>query len=411
MHEMASPYIPRSIEPVLQKAASEFPAVVLTGPRQSGKTTTLKKIFGRSHRYLSLEPPDVREAALEDPRGLLAMNPPPVILDEAQYAPELLPYVKEIIDGNRSAAGQFIVTGSQNLLLMERTTESLAGRAAVLRLLPMTNREIVRDPGRAPRWERGPSDAKAQRVLPLPELWAGFIRGCFPELIASPRRDVALWHSSYMQTYLERDVRNLRQIGDLTLFQAFLRAVAARSAQLLSLTDLARDLGIAVNTVKAWMAVLEATHQILIVRPYFANVGKRLVKRPKVYFTDVGTLCYLTGVRDPEHAAAGPMAGPIFETAVIAEVFKTLLHRGAEPRLSFWRTSTGSEVDLIVEDGQRLIPIEIKLSSTPRPRMAAQIRSFRDALGAKVAPGYVVHPGDTMLPLGEGVTALPFAAL
>jgi len=396
---------------VLQNAASEFPAVVLTGPRQSGKTTTLKKVFGDSHRYLSLEPPDVRAAALEDPRGLLAMNPPPVILDEAQYAPELLPYVKEIIDDKRSAAGQFIITGSQNLLLMERTTESLAGRAAVLRMLPMTNREIAREPGRALRWERGPSDTKTLRALTPPELWDGLIRGYFPELIASPRRDHRLWHSSYVQTYLERDVRNLRQIGDLTLFQAFLRAVAVRSAQLLSLTDLARDLGIAVNTAKAWIAVLEATHQILILRPYFANVGKRLVKRPKVYFTDVGTLCYLTGVRDLEHAASGPMAEPIFETAVVMEVYKTLLHRGAEPRLSFWRTSTGSEVDLIVEEGHGLIPIEIKLSSTPRPEMAARIRSFRDAVGDKVSPGYVIHPGDTTLPLGEGVTALPFSAL
>lgn len=408
---MASRYIPRSIEPVLQKAASEFPAVVLTGPRQSGKTTTLKKVFGSSHRYLSLEPPDVRTAALEDPRGLLAMNPPPVILDEAQYAPELLPYVKEIIDDNRSTAGQFIITGSQNLLLMERTTESLAGRAAVLRLLPMTNREVARDPGRALRWEGRPSKSKTAQVLPPTELWAAFIRGCFPEIIANPRRDHALWNSSYVQTYLERDVRNVRQIGDLTLFQSFLRAVAARSAQLLSLTDLARDLGIAVNTVKAWIAVLEATHQILILRPYFANIGKRLVKRPKVFFTDVGTLCHLTGVRDPEHAASGPMAGPIFETAVISEIFKTLLHRGVEPRLSFWRTATGSEVDLIVEDGRSLIPIEIKLSSTPRPAMASQIRSFSGAVGANVAPGYVVHPGDTMLPLGENVTALPFSAL
>jgi predicted AAA+ superfamily ATPase len=408
---MTPPYIPRSIEPLLRNAASEFPAVVLTGPRQSGKTTTLKEVFGNSHHYLSLEPPDVRAAALEDPRGLLAMNPPPVILDEAQYAPELLPYVKEIIDNQRSAAGQFIITGSQNLLLMERTTESLAGRAAVLRLLPMTNREIARDPGRALRWEREASESKALRIPTSRELWEGFIRGYFPELIASPRRDHRLWHSSYAQTYLERDVRNLRQIGDLTLFQAFLRAVAARSAQLLSLTDLARDLGIAVNTVKAWIAVLEATHQILILRPYFANIGKRLVKRPKVYFTDVGTLCHLTGVRDLEHAASGPMAGPIFETAVVMEVYKTLLHRGVEPRLSFWRTSTGSEVDLIVEEGRGLIPIEIKLSSTPRPAMAGRIRSFRNTVGEKVTPGYVIHPGDTTLPLGEGVTALPFAAL
>jgi len=185
-----------------------------------------------------------------------------------------------------------------------------------------------------------------------------------------------LWHASYLQTYLERDVRSLRQIGDLTLFQSFLRALAARSGQLLNLTELARDLGAAVNTAKAWLSVLEATFQILVLRPYFANIGKRLVKTPKVYFTDTGMLCYLTGLRDAEHAALSPMNGVIFETAVLLEIVKTLWHRGEEPQVYFWRTSAGMEVDILVETRGRLIPIEVKLSATPRPAMAAGIMAF-----------------------------------
>lgn len=214
-----------------------------------------------------------------------------------------------------------------------------------------------------------------------------------------------------MQTYLERDVRSLRQVGDLTLFQGFLRMLATRSGQLLNLTEMGRDLGIAVNTARAWLSVLEATFQVIILRPYFANVGKRLVKTPKVYFTDVGTLCHLTGLKDPGHAASGPMDGSILETAVLSEIVKTLVHREEEPRVYFWRTSTGTEVDIVVETGERLIPVEVKLSSTPRPAMATGIKSFREAFGNKILNGYVVHPGDIRLPLGQEVIALPFSEL
>jgi uncharacterized protein len=174
---------------------------------------------------------------------------------------------------------------------------------------------------------------------------------------------------------------------------------------------MARDLGVAVNTAKAWLSVLEATFQVMILRPYFANVGKRLVKTPKVYFMDVGTLCYLTGLKDPGHATSGPMGGAIFETAVLSEIVKALMHHGEEPRVYFWRTSTGTEVDIVVETDGKLIPIEVKLSSTPRPAMAAGIKSFQEAFGDRTANGYVVHPGDVRLPLGQKVIALPFSEL
>ncbi len=403
-------YIKRSLETVLKRSIKEFPAVVLTGPRQSGKTTLLQHLFSKRYRYLSLELPDIRAVALTDPRGFLAMYPPPVIFDEIQYAPELLFYIKETIDRDRNRCGQFLLTGSQNLQMIERVTESLAGRAALLRLLPLSQREIDGHPQRKLPWELK-KNRKINREQNVFDLWKRFVCGGYPELVANPTRDWTLWHGSYVQTYLERDVRTLRQVGDLTQFQNFLRALAARSAQLFQRTDIARDLGVTVNTIKAWLSVLEATYQIIIVRPYFANIGKRLVKTPKIYFTDVGTLCYLTGLREPEHAAAGPMGGAIFETAVLSEIYKTLVHRGEEPIIYFWRTSTGTEVDFLVENQGILIPIEVKQSATPRPEMAYGIKSLRNDLGDRIGTGYIVHPGDVHLPLGEKSFAYPYADL
>ena len=406
---MASKYIERTLESTLKKAAQEFPAVVLTGARQSGKTTLLKHLFGKTHRYVSLEPPDTRAAAYTDPRGFLDFYSPPAIFDEIQYAPELLPYIKERIDADREMRGHYLLTGSQNLLMLEKVTESLAGRTAILRLLPLTQAEENGQPGLLLPWEtRHKQKGEPAARRDYRALWRSMLRGNYPELVAGPSRDLALWHASYIQTYLERDVRELRQIGDLTSFQIFLKTLAARSSQLLNITALARDLGIAVNTVKNWISVLEATYQVIILRPYFANIGKRLVKTPKLYFTDVGTLCYLVGIRDIEHLVNGPMAGAIFETAAVMEIFKYFLHHGREPNMYFWRTSTGVEVDIVVEHGGKLVPLEAKLSSTPKPAMVSGIFSFQEAFKQKAAKGYLIYSGEDRKPVSSGVEAIPF---
>lgn len=408
-----SNYILRSIEPVLEDASRDFPCVILTGPRQAGKTCVLRRVFGASHRYVSLELTDVLESAKADPRGFLTRFSPPVILDEIQHAPFLLPYIKEAIDQYRQLNGRFILTGSQNLLLLEKVNETLAGRAAILKLLPLSMREATGLPRKSLPWETdsGGYNSMPPGVQTSGDMWEILIRGFYPELVSDAKKNFELWHSSYIQTYLERDVRTVRQVGDLTLFQTFLRALAAMHAQLLSLTEISRDIGVSVNTVKNWISVLEATHQIVLLRPYYLNAGKRLVKAPKIYFTDTGTLCHLVGLKNPEHAMAGPMGGPIFEGAVLSEILKTYIHRGEQSAIFFWRTSAGSEVDFVIESGGETIPVEAKLGATARPEMAKGVNSFIGTFEGKARRGYVLYGGNAVLPLAPGVDAMPFNRL
>ena len=403
-------FIARSITPRLQRLVRNFRSVVLTGPRQSGKTTLTRHLFEPSHSYVSLEYPARRMEAINDPEAFLALHPAPLIIDEIQYAPELIAYIKLKIDQDPDSKGQYILTGSQNLLLAQELTQVLSGRAIFVNLWPFSRQELAGSPQITLPWQRDIT-AKTNTAKSYIALWQQLICGGYPELTNLPVADHAEWFESYVHTYLERDVRQIRQIGVFAQFQAFLIQIALHSGQLLNLTSLSRKVGVSLNTAKAWLSVLEATYQVILLRPYFSNISKRLVKSPRVYITDTGLLCHLLGIHSARQAISSPFAGVILESAVAMELTKALANHGSLDRTWFWRTSDGLEIDFIVETPQGLIPIEVKSSATSRRSMSRSIRRLRKLLPDQIKPGYVIYAGSTLGPLGDGDTALPLALL
>lgn len=359
-------YIPRQLAPVLARAARAFPAVVLTGPRRAGKTTLLRRLFPAA-AYRLLEDPALVAAARADPRGFLDELRTPAILDEIQRVPELINYVRTRIDAAPRRRGQWLLTGSQDFSLMRGATESLAGRAAVLQLLPL-------------------GSAETPKVTPF--------GGGFPEALARPR-DADLWFSSYVQTYLERDVRQITQVRDLATFRRFLALLASRAGTLLNRSEIAAPLGVSVPTVSDWIGILETTGQILSVAPYFENFGKRLVKSPKIYFTDSGLACHLLGLASAAALARSPFAGPVFEGFVAAEIAKQQANLGWRRDLYYFRDQRGLEVDFVVPGpGRQLTLIEAKASRTVQPAAAAGLLALAAGAKGRAADCVVVHAGE-----------------
>lgn len=404
----------RTMVTTLQRAMGTFPAIVLTGARQTGKTTLLRRVLP-SHRYVTLDDPDVRARAVADPVGFLREHDAPVVLDEVQNVPSLFSYVKARIDEDRRP-GRWVLSGSQAFPLMAGVTESLAGRAAILTLLPLSISEACGRPAGVRDLddvlahvfaEAGPA---AEDRLAFPALADWVLRGGYPEPRTNPAVDRRLWCGSYVQTYLERDVRALANVGDLATFERFLRLCAARTGQLLNLTELGRDAGVSQPTARRWLSVLEASGQVFLLPPFYGSVAKRLIKSPKLYYVDTALATYLVGLHDPEPTLRGPMGGALVETVVIAEWLKAFRHRGEAPTMSFFRTADGLEADLVIErNGERYVG-EVKATSTVAPTHAASLRRVRDAVGSR-HPGVLFADVDRAHALAPGVVARPWAVI
>jgi predicted AAA+ superfamily ATPase len=356
-------YISRKLGNIIQDASRHFPAVVVTGPRRAGKTTLLRKLFPKA-QYVLLEDPDIQGRIRSDPRSFLEELRPPVVFDEIQNAPELLSYIRTRVDAAPRRMGQWLFTGSQEAPLMQGITESMAGRAAILQLLPFSLSETPR---------------------------VNLLYGGFPEVVARPKSR-GLWFASYLQTYLERDVRAITNVRDLVTFRRFLAILASRHGQILNKTDLAAPLGVSVPTISEWLHILEVTGQVMVVPPYFENLGKRLIKSPKVYWGDSGLACYLLGLTSEAELWRSPFLGQLFEGFVAAEILKIQANQGARKELYYFRDQQGLEVDfLIPRPNAGLWLIECKAGKTVRPSMAAPLLSLRRALGKRSKRLIIVH--------------------
>lgn len=378
--------IPRVAAKALQLLAREYPVVVVTGPRQSGKSTLVQAVFPR-HPLVSLEDLDEREFARSDPRGFLARFPDGAVLDEVQRTPGLLNYLQGIVDRD-TRPGRFILTGSQQFDLLAGVTQSLAGRAALLPLLPFTYGELRTDnlaPAKLEEW-----------------LW----RGAYPPLYDRPI-DAGRWYGNYVSSYLERDVRQLIGVRDLGTFQRFVRMVAARTGQLVNLSSLGADCGVTHNTAKAWLDVLQASHLVHLLPPYHRNFGKRLVKTPKLYFLDSGLAAWLLGISDAASLSVHASRGALFETWVLAELLKARYNAALPANVTFWRDRTGHEVDFLVEERGRVQAIEAKSGSTFAPDFLDGLKSWRKLAKGTAGDLTLVYGGDQAY-LRDGITVAPW---
>lgn len=366
-------WIPRTAAAVLEELAAGYPILAVTGPRQAGKTTLAREVFPEKP-YVSLEDLDERDFAHRDPRGFLARFPDGAVLDEVQRAPDLFSYLQTLVDSQRRM-GLFVLTGSQQFGVLSGISQSLAGRVASVSLLPFALEELQRA-------ERAPADL--EKLL---------FRGLYPP-IYDRNLNPQVWYANYVLTYIERDVRQLVNVQDLNTFQRFLRMCAARTGQLLNLSSLAADCGIAQATARAWISVLEASYLVVQLPPFHRSFNKRLVKTPKLYFLDPGLAAWLLGIQEPVQLVTHALRGPLFETWVVSETLKARFNRGLTANVFFWRDRSGHEVDLLLEQGNAVVPVEVKAGQTVAPDFFAGLARFRELAGAEAGRPWVVYGGD-----------------
>ena len=365
--------IKRAISGTILDVTTRFPVVTLTGPRQSGKSTLLKSCFA-DYKYISLEDPDVRQLAENDPRGFLRECGTKCIIDEAQRVPDLFSYLQTIVDSH-DQCGQFILSGSHNFLLMERISQSLAGRTSVLKLFPFSADEL-REAGKLPS-----------------DLDEFLLKGCYPRLY-DKKVTAKEYFTSYLQTYVERDVRLLRNITDMAAFKRFLKLCAANVGAVMNVASLAKDAGISVTTANSWISILEASFILLRLPPYYKNFSKRVVKSSKIYFCDTGLLCNLLNIFNQKQLQKSGLRGAIFENFVVAEYTKSALFKGEEPQLYFWRDSNQNEVDLLCETDGELHAIEIKSGETKNQKFYDGLKKFAEVSGIPLSNTSVVYGGE-----------------
>ena len=363
--------INRLITSELKLLMKEYPVVTITGPRQAGKTTLAKSTYP-DYTYCNLESPEIRALAQKDAKAFFSQFKPPLIIDEIQHVPELLSYIQVMTD-EKKENGLFIITGSQQLLLNEKISQSLAGRTALLTLLPLSIKELKM---------HGVQMDRDQYIF----------KGFLPR-IYDQNQDSTRAYRNYFQTYIERDLRQLIQIKDLSLFEVFLKLLAGRVGQLINLSMLANEVGVSSKTLNEWLSILEASYIVYRLRPYYENFGKRMIKSSKIYFTDVGLLRYLLGINTESQISRDPLFGQIFENLVIIELLKHQLNKGEEPNLYFYRDSNHTEVDVIHQAGRQLIPIEIKSAMTFNKNFVKGVSYFQK-LSPKATKGYVIYSGD-----------------
>ena len=397
--------IRRNLETSIRIYSSQYPVVAIVGPRQSGKTTLARYMFP-DHKYLSLENLDIRHMAQDDPRGFLDDYGKNIILDEIQRVPSLFSYLQERVDLDESPAS-YVLTGSRQFILMEKITQSLAGRIITFQLYPFSFNELY---GAKPDknidsiFKIKQKDIKGVEKI---DIYRMIFTGMYPR-IHDKKLDARKWIENYILTYIERDIRSLVNIDNLKLFEDFLKICASMSGQLINYTSISNSIGVSQPTVKKWLSLLETSGILFVLPPHYKNFKKRIVKTPKLYFTDTGVLSFLLSIRNPDELISHPLWGNIFETFIISELYKRVHHTGEKPPFYFWRDKTGNEIDLIVDIGSKLLPIEIKASKTYSPELKTNIFSWLNLKNNTSEKGFVIYRGEEVIGKRSAVSVIPW---